>query len=387
MARLDEYIFGYRRGKVAPEDTPKLACALLRLGICSSVCNDGSFTVRERDKARFISYARAKMRFELSEPLGLYGFIWRSRRRYGAFLGIIVMTVLFIFTTGLVWDVRITGNERISDYAIENSLSDLGLEVGSYWRRTDKNAIESKLLASDPDIAWISVNRRGTVAYVEIIESENVGFSAEDAPLYSNVVAERDGVIEEITVRSGCAVVKIGDVVRAGDVLISGIVENEAGVSFCRAEGTVKARSVTDVTVEAAREVTEKVSRTRRLTEARLVLFNFSINIFKNYGNHENSCDIIKETREFSLFDKCKLPVRIERTYACEYTEATRSRSTDEMTAAAKRELDGRIYAMFRDADVIKLRTGGELVDDVYRLTSRVVYSTEIGKESEIEIN
>ena len=69
------------------------------------------------------------------------------------------------------------------------------------------------------------------------------------------------------------------------------------------------------------------------------------------------------------------------------YTENTRIRSADEMANEAKRELDGKIYAMFKDADVIKLRTQSELTDGVYRITSRVVYSGEIGKESAIKIS
>ena len=62
-------------------------------------------------------------------------------------------------------------------------------------------------------------------------------------------------------------------------------------------------------------------------------------------------------------------------------------RSDDEIIAAAKQELDSKIYTVFKDADVLKLRTVGEFYDLGYRLTSRVVYSAEIGNESAIEIN
>ena len=39
--------------------------------------------------------------------------------------------------------------------------------------------------------------------------------------LFSNIVADRDGIIEEITVKKGYATVKPGDVVKKGDILIS----------------------------------------------------------------------------------------------------------------------------------------------------------------------
>ena len=387
MAKVDEFIFGYYKGRVSVGDTCKLANLLLKQGICSTVAPSGEFSLRKKDDSRFLSSAKSRIRFELGSPLGIYGFIQRNRKKYGLIIAFILTCVIFFVSSGLVWDVRISGNETLPDYVIENALDDLGLGVGTPWRSIDKSAIEAELLLESDDIAWISVNRRGTVAYVEVIESENVGIRKENGPLYSNIVADRDGVIEEITVQSGRANVKIGDVVKKGDVLISGVIENEKGVSFCRAQGYVRAEGACDVIAEAEREHVDKVVGNKKILYIKIVLFNFSINIFKNYGNYENTCDIIEEIREFALFDKYELPIRIEKAYAYEYTELTHIRSDNELTLAAKHQLDSKIYTVFKDADVLKLRTVGEFYDLGYRLTSRVVYSADIGKESAIEIN
>lgn len=387
MARLDEYVLGFHRGRVAADDTCKLINVCLKCGICSDVNADGEFTVRRKDRAELVAHAKPKLRFELSQPLGLFGAVLRFRYCYGAILALVLTALIFLFSSARVWDVRIEGNERLTDREIENYLSAQGFSVGALWRKVDKNKLENAILSENKDVAWISVNRRGTVAYVRIAESENVGIQAEDGPMYSNLVAERDGVIEEIIVESGVAAVKVGDVVRAGDVLISGVVENEKGTSFCRARGSVRASCVTNLTAEASESYTERVLTKHKLRHVRLFIFNFSINIFKNYGNSENGCDIIKENRSFALFNRFRLPIRIEKIYTAEYEERERLRSADEMTEVAKRQLDDKIYSMFKDADVIKLRTEGSFGDGVYRITARVVYSTDIGKESAIEIN
>ena len=387
MARLNELIFGYRKGKVEEKDTAKLANVFLKLGACSDIFSDGSFSLGERDKKEFESYAKSKVRFILGETLGIYGFIKRQKRKYGLFLGILIMTVIFVLTSNLVWDIRISGNERLSDSYIEDALSGSGFEIGSSWSRIDKNAVETDILSKHPDVSWISLNRRGTVAYVELMESENIN---EDnaAPMgYCNVVADRDGVIEEITVEQGEALVKVGDVVKRGDVLISGIIENEGGVSFCHARGEVRAQNVEIVEAGSEREITKKVLKGRKLVDLKINVFKFSINIFKNYRNHGDDCDIIKEIRTFALFDKCRLPIKVEKIYSCEYKEVTVSFSDSEMISEAKRELDSKIYSMFKDSDVIKLRTNGEFSDGVYFLRSRVVYVTDIGKESAILIS
>ena len=386
MARLDEYIFGYRTCKVAPEDSKKLVNVLLRLGICSTVTHSGEFTVREKDSKKFTAYARSRVRFTISRPLGLYGFLEERKERYGVFLALFFLILTFALSARLVWDVRIEGNELLSEYAVESALTDAGFRVGASWSRIDKKRIEASVLSANPEIAWISLSRRGTVAYVRIIESENVGISESPAPLYSNIVADRDGVIEEITVSCGEAVVKVGDVVREGDILISGVVDNGSGVYFCRASGQVRAQAVSEIRANAPRDITEKVPLRHRIAQVRVVLFNFSINIFKNYGNCENTCDIIEETREFALFDRYKLPITLRKAYVIEYSDVERTRTDAEMIEAAKRELDARIYASFRNADVIKLKTGGELTDGSYEMWTRVVYVTDICKESAIEI-
>ena len=118
-----------------------------------------------------------------------------------------------------------------------------------------------------------------------------------------------------------------------------------------------------------------------------IFIFNFSVNIFKNYGNCENTCDIIEETKEFSLFGKYKLPILLKRTYSYEYTEQTRCLTDEEMISVAKSTLDDKILEELQHSDVIKLRSEGGFSGDVYRITTRAVYSAEIGRESEIEIS
>ena len=387
MAGLDEYIFGYSDCRVDVSDLPHLTSALFKLGIGSSVASDGVFTLRERDRLRLLGYAKGKIHIDFGRTKGLYGLLISASKRRGMLLALFFVMLIFLFTRSLVWDVRIEGNERLSDSEIESILREHSFGVGSYWRCVDNSMVEASVLASHPEIAWISLNRRGTVAYVELVESENVGITEEIAPVYSNIVADRDGVIEEITVESGVATVKVGDVVRAGDILISGVVENENSVYFCHARGSVRATGIVNVTAEAPEKVTEKALTRHRIAELRLIIFNFSVNIFKNYGNRENNYDIIRETRKFALFDKYRLPFRIEKCYLAEYTDTERTLAKDEMTEYAQHNLERKMYAMFKNADVISIRTAGEFSDGAYRLTSRVVYSVNIGKESAIKIN
>ena len=217
---------------------------------------------------------------------------------------------------------------------------------------------------------------------MELKKPEN---NSVDSAKYCNIVADRDGVIEEIVVEEGVAVVSVGDVVRKGDVLISGIIENDTGVAFCSAKGSVRAQSAMTVSVEVPRTDTKKRYKNTTISEIDLNIFKKSINIFKNYGNPKCEYDIIYDVREYTLFGQYRLPISCRYTYLMEYANEDVVYTDSEMTELAGRILNGKLRSMFADCDLIKIKTGGRFKDDVYEISSYVVYSAEIGVMSVIE--
>lgn len=386
MARIDARILGYRRIRVKKEDVGRLAGILLRLGISADVCAAGEVDIRESEVKKFKAYADGRIRYELSEPLGLRGALYSLRHRYGLMVGVLVSLLAVYLLSGVIWDVRVSGAENTSEQVIIQALEEQGVGIGRKWSRIDKNRAEVGALTDCEQISWISINRRGTVAYVTVIEKLDGGDlpPLDDRPC--NVVADRDGVIEQISVQSGCAVVSVGDVVRKGDVLISGIMETENGTRLCHASGVVIAQSSATVSAEVARAEVEKVYFEAVLGELDLRIFNFSINIFKNYGNLDNDYDIIYDVREYALLRQYKLPISFLRSYYLEYVEETVIRTDAEMAALAGERLTEMIRLTFASCDVIKLRTTGALSDEAYVMTSYVIYSADIGVESVIEI-
>ena len=163
-------------------------------------------------------------------------------------------------------------------------LSECGLDIGKRWRGIDLGLVETSVLSENGELAWVNINRRGTVAYVEIKESKSHSYNTENPQNVGNIVAERDCVIEEIVVKKGVANVSVGDVVRRGEVLISGIIETEGGTVFCHAEGVVKGKFTDSVSSESKRVETVLAGYENELSRVYINFFNFSVNIFKKYG-------------------------------------------------------------------------------------------------------
>jgi similar to stage IV sporulation protein len=274
----------------------------------------------------------------------------------------------------------VEGNETVSTSAIEAELDTVGIRPGVLWSSLSFNEAERHLLEESATIGWLNVNRRGSVAYVTVKEKQ-IKESEIGKKLYSNIVASTDCVIEEITVKSGYPMVKAGDTVKAGQLLISGVIPSELGGGFVRAEGEVKGRVFERISVEVPRRETVTVYGEEILSECHANIFNFSINIFKNYGNLPDSYVIINDTEEMMLLGKWRLPVEIKRIYAKAVKKQSVERSDAELISIATSRLSALRKVRLSDAELLKIKTDGEFTESGYRMTSSVTVLCGIGEE------
>ncbi len=387
MVKIDAYLFGYRRLKIDPGDLSRLTSILLRASIPSTINNDGTLTVRERDFDKIKDLITGRIEFSYSEPLGAYG-LWKRLPHKGAILVSLLVSILFVvFLSGLVWDIRVEGNDTLTDTEIILALADCGFEIGDRWGSVDLSETESAFLDKYLDIAWININRRGSVAYIKLLEKDNNkddNIDLDNEP--SNLVATVDCVIEEITVKRGVAVVKAGDVVRRGDVLVLGILPAEVGGGFCNAEATVIGRVNDSVSVEIEREYDKKTEINKKLYSCRVKIFKIFLNIFKRYGNLTNECVIIENEIKCSLFDKKTIPLSISTSYITEYVFEKAFYSDEELIGIASQRLTSLTLSRIEGADLIKIKTTGNFTDRGYCITNDILFLAEVSERMKLEI-
>lgn len=387
VRRIDLLIFGYRKIRVDKEDSSRVATSLLHASIPSRINSDGSFSVRERDLARLKQELDGKVEYEISEPRGLYGAYLRLENKATVFSAIGVCIFLCAMSSLLVWDVRIEGNTAIPSAAIEYALSEAGLSIGDVWFNIDKNDVERNLLELEPTLSWVNVNRRAGVAYVRVAERHSSEGTQDDKrDGYANVVASCDCVIEEIRVVRGVAAVKRGDTVKAGDLLISGIISTENGTTACYAEGEVIGRMNDRVSVDVAREYETKSVKNEILIRRDVKIFDFAINIFKRYRNLNDECDIIEDVKVFSLFGKCRLPIKTVSVYALEQDTSTAVYSDPRLVSLATARLNSATLKRLVGADLLKIKTGGAFTDSGYSMYSDIEFLGEVGEASPFEL-
>jgi similar to stage IV sporulation protein len=172
-------------------------------------------------------------------PFLLHRIMKRKVLAAGGLAAILTMYLL----TSFIWVVEVDGNEKVSENRIIRELENLGLKPGVFKHSLDIKKIETGLLIEMDQIAWVAVNIVGTKAVVDVVER------VEPPPLVDketpcNIIAKRDGIINNIFVFEGEPMVRVGDTVRAGQLLISGVVE-KPGIPFqmVHAMGKVEART------------------------------------------------------------------------------------------------------------------------------------------------
>ena len=383
MVRLDLYVFGYFEITVNSEDIAKGSDILLKSAIGAKIDSHGRFLISYRKKSLIESLFYGKVGYCISAPGGIVGFFLKNKHRFGVYVGLIVVLGLFIIGSDTVWDVRVEGCEEGEEAQMLEQLSAAGLCVGKRWSKIDKSQIEINALCSSDLIAWVNVNRRGTVAYVSV--GRKILYNEEQsASGYASIVAGRDCVIEEIMVESGYPTVKKGESVRAGQVLISGVIPQELGGGFCYAKGIVKGRYADVVSVSVEREIKSKISDEPYLSRTAIVFFGKELNIFKSYRQSADEYDIIEKTEEITLGKR--LPIAIRKTYLQPYRYDYIALSDEQLVSCCSQLLKKEINSFLADKEAKRMSVSAEFYDGGYRMRCDMVVCTEVAKIHEFEV-
>ncbi len=381
LPRIDYLIFGYRRVRISGESLAQVSTSLISSKLSAKISPSGELYIFEPHYKKYMAVL-ARYDCEISEPLGLYGALYKRRKRYGAILGIVICLLIMMFSTGVVWDIRIEGENELSTICVEEALGAVGFSVGSRWSHVDTGELEREVLQNSDKIGWININRRGNVAYISV-KSKTI-YPPIPEEQYSNIVSLYDCVIEEITVKSGIAMVNAGDTVRRGQLLVSGVIPSELGGGLVHAEAEIKGRVNKKIKVDVNRCESYKSYQDELLSEMSLNIFGFSINIFKKYGNYSGEYDIIKSKEVWSVFGKYKLPVSTERSYVSRYVPAERSYSDSELVAIAASRLTEKRDDAVKTSEVVKITTDGQFTENGYTMYSDMILLTEIGENRSI---
>ncbi len=162
-------------------------------------------------------------RVVILERYGLPFFLSRLRSRKLFVAGLFLAVAFWIVSALFVWDIELEGNYRITEDVFQTFLSEQQVKIGMYKESLDIESLEKEIRRRFPQITWASAKLSGTKLVISVKEN--------DAPILKeevqgregrDLVSEYDGTVVSVIVRSGVPMVKAGDVVEKGAVLVDG---------------------------------------------------------------------------------------------------------------------------------------------------------------------
>ena len=396
LIRLLDFIKGTRRVRVTKKDFIVLANTMMSLDIrYKNIKNDAeniSFTISEGEYKKLVNYGCSDA-FAEQVRFGLPYLLYRYRKRYGILAGAFIIMILTALSTCYVWDIRVEGNENISDAEIIENLSELGFGVGSNIRKTDFYGICHELLLINDNLSWVSVNMEGTGAVVKVIERDKKGENKDnDTP--SNIVSLYDAEIIRTHTVSGQIEVRAGEFVKAGQLLINGIVGIGGAESgrfvLMRSRGSIYGKVNRVFEVEIPLNTTEKYVIKETESKKSIIFFSKTLKLKENSRISYDNCDIIVENKRVVLFEgmgeafEIPLPI-IMTTEVCRvYGQREVSYTEDEALLLAEKQMSETVSKELMDAELISKNDYYEVIDGVLKLTWEISCIQDIGTESPI---
>ncbi len=153
---------------------------------------------------------------------------------------------LLLYLSNLTLFIKIDGFSGLEREELIKTLVTVGLKPGRPTKELarEKHRIERDAIIRTPEAVWLGINFKGVVAEVKAVKRKNPPPPNRGRDL----IAERDGLITRVAVIRGQPVIKEGDTVARGDLLISGRIsysDPETGtvtVENIPASGIVEAR-------------------------------------------------------------------------------------------------------------------------------------------------
>lgn len=152
---------------------------------------------------------------------GLPNLARRLRKRVLLLIGPLFFVAALVLLNSYIWRIDIEGARRINTAEMTEFLAQKGFAVGTWRHGVAYRDVEALLMAQFSDIAWVSLSITGTRATIRLVETIEMPVVV-DPSTPTDIVAAKDGLIIHMATSRGVPQFRPGDVVRAGDVIVSG---------------------------------------------------------------------------------------------------------------------------------------------------------------------
>lgn len=305
----------------------------------------------------------------------------RYRKRIGLLCGGILFLVLLAVSQQFIWSVKIEGNVNTNPAELTALLAEQGVRWGALKRNIDQRYIAREMLIHGEGLSWAALNLHGTTAILRIRERTPPPPKI-DTNVPANLVASEDGQIKRLQVTDGKAVLQEGDTVRKGEVIVSGVWQDQWGLThFIRAGGQAYAHVPRKLTVKIPL-LQETCSFTDVKRHTYLEISSLQIPLFfyqEPQGEYKT-----ERYSEYPVFLGITMPFSIGHENMLFFERQQQKISPEQALARAQRQLEVLERHTFGDDPIISRDVSAEFMDGALTLQGNYEIEMDIAERRDI---
>lgn len=306
----------------------------------------------------------------------------RHRRRYGIYAGIILTLISVIYFSNTVMTIEIIGNQRVSDTTVIAMLENAGIKKGTFIGGINFSSCERKLRMGNTNISWVGIRHTGNRLVVEMTETVPVP-EMENTKTPCNIIASHTAQITAMSIYNGQIMRGVGDYVRKGDVIVSGVVSDGRGhINLRHSYGKVTAIYEDSITIHQDFRENIKKKTGKSFNQKFLNLFNLKIPLFIG-KNSFSEYDKDTVSSPFFLFGK-ELPISLRKDRIYEIKNSEKIYAPEEAKAVIEEKVFIYEKNFLSDVNIINCSLEYSQSDTGIDCIVRYTLEGEIGMKKDI---
>lgn len=261
--------------------------------------------------------------FTVKNRTGAFWVVIKLKKRFIFLLGLGIILFLTGWLPTKILFYEVNGCSEEMKYAIIDLACNEGVYFGSDASAVKSNQLKNRIISQFPGVEWAGVTLRGCVAVIEV--KQGSGHSADNGRknVVSHIVAATDGIVESVTAEKGVAYCVPGQLVRKGQILISGYEDRGLSINATEAEGEIIAYTQRDITAVSPRNLHTRIDLKDRRLDYSLLIGKKQINLYNNSGISDSSCVKMYSREYLSLPGGFQLPIALIKEECYLYEMAT----------------------------------------------------------------
>lgn len=222
--------------------------------------------------------------------------------------GMVLFFALTMLLPTRVLFFRVEGNETVPARQILETAADCGIHFGVSRRAVRSEKMKNALLGAMPQLKWAGINTSGCTAVISVRERSLQDEKAATTGV-SSIVAARDGFVTSCTVTRGNGLCVPGQVVKQGQVLISGYTDCGLCIQVTEAEGEIFADTNRTFSAVMPSVFSGRSTKTGEEWRWSLIIGKKRINFWKDSGISPATCGRMYKEYYITLPGGFRLPV------------------------------------------------------------------------------